>query len=74
MKKVKNVQGLDQVQIQEALVGVAVFNPAAVPMKACHANRTVTGSGNVVLRNVKAMSSKERVDPRVVELRAILLC
>ena len=42
-------------------------------MKACHTNRTVTSSGDVVLRNMKTVSSKERVDPRVIELRAILL-
>ena len=42
-------------------------------MKACHTNRAVTSSGNVVLRNVKTVSSKKRVDPRVIELRAILL-
>ena len=42
-------------------------------MKACHTNRTVTSSGDVVLRNMKTVSSKERVDPRAIELRAILL-
>ena len=42
-------------------------------MKTCHTNRTVTSSGDVVLRNMKTVSSKERVDPRVIELRAILL-
>ena len=33
----------------------------------------MTSRGNVVLRNMKTVSSKERVDPRVIELRAILL-
>ena len=35
-------------------------------MKACHTNRAVTSGGNVVLRSMKAVSSKKRVDPRIV--------
>ena len=42
-------------------------------MKTCHANRAVASRGNGVLRYMKTMASKERVDPGVVELRSILL-
>ena len=49
------------------------FKSASMSMKTCHANRTVASGGYVVLRNMKTVSSKKRVDPRVIELRAILL-
>ena len=42
-------------------------------METCHANRAVASRGNGVLRYMKTMSSKERVDPGMVELRSILL-
>ena len=42
-------------------------------MKASHAYRTMSSGGNVVLRDVKTVSAKKRIDPRVIELRAILL-
>ena len=54
-------------------MGVATFKSTSMSMKTCHTNRTVTSGGDVVLRNMKTVSSKERVDPRVIELRAILL-
>ena len=52
---------------------MVTFKPASMAMKACHANRAVASRGNVVLRYMETVSSKERVDPRMVELRSKLL-
>ena len=52
---------------------MATFKLTAMSMKASHANRTMTSSGNVVLRNMKTVSSKKRIDPRVIELGVVLL-
>ena len=73
MKEVKNVQGLEKVEIEEALLSMMTFKAASMSMKASHANRAVASRGNSVLRHMKTMSSKKRVDPEMVELRSILL-
>ena len=52
---------------------MVTFKSASMSMKTCHANRAVASRGNVVLRYMKTVSSKERVDPGMVELRSILL-
>ena len=52
---------------------MVTFQSASMSMKTCHANRTVASRGDVVLRYMKTMTSKERVDPGMVELRSKLL-
>ena len=37
-------------------------------MKTGQTNRAVASGGDVVLRHMETVSSKERVDPRVIEL------
>ena len=49
------------------------FKSASMSMKTYHANRAAASRGNVVLRYMKTVSSKERIDPGMVELRSILL-
>ena len=54
-------------------MGVATFKSASMSMKTGHTNRTVASGGDVVLRHMETVSSKERIYPRVIELRVILL-
>ena len=69
----KNVQCLEKVKVQNAFLSVSAFKTTVVSMKASHSNRTVASGWDVVLRVMESVSTKERVDPRMIELRAILL-
>ena len=44
-----------------------------VAMKTCDANRALAGCRDVVLRAMESASTKERVDPRMIELRTKML-
>ena len=54
-------------------MGMVTLKSTVMSVKACQPNRTMASGRNVVLRNVKSASAKERIDPGMVELRAILL-
>ena len=42
-------------------------------MKTCDANRALAGCRDVVLRAMESVSTEERVDPRMIELRTKML-
>ena len=44
-----------------------------VAMKTCDANRALAGCRDVVLRAMESVSTEERVDPRMIELRTKML-
>ena len=52
---------------------MSTFKTTAMSMEARHANGAMTSGWDVVLRDVEALSSKKRVDPGAIELRAVLL-
>ena len=69
----KNVQRLEEVKIQKTFLSMSAFKATVMSMETGHSNRSVTGGWDVVLRERESVSSKKRVDPRMVELRTKLL-
>ena len=67
------IRSLDEVKIQKAFLSMSPFKAAMVAMKACDANGSLSGSGDVVLRTKTSTPMEQRVDPWMVELRAEML-
>ena len=54
-------------------MGVVTLKSPVTSMKSCHPNRAMASGRDVVLRDMKPVSAKERIDPGMIELRAVLL-